>query len=99
MSVKITTNHQPREILDWIPESQQKNFDYIDWTAVMHGRDSVSFVKYRNDYWDLNCTEGSFPHDNDWWYNSQSFGFGILFNVTEIDGEMMVICGTYIISD
>jgi len=95
--VIITTNHQPREILSWIPEYAQHDFDYIDWIAVMHGRESVSFVKYKGEYYDLNDTEGTFPHDNKWWYVSQSFGFGILFNLTDIDGEYMVICGTYII--
>jgi hypothetical protein len=98
MPVKITTNNQPREILDWIPESEQKDFDYIDWNAVKEGANSVSFIKYRGEYYDLNDTEGCFPHDKDWWYISQSFGFGILFNLAEVDGEYMVICGTYVIS-
>jgi hypothetical protein len=98
MPVIITTNHQPREILSWIPESARKEHDYIDWEKVESGNESVSFVKYRGEYWNLNTTEGTFPHDNKWWYASQSYGFGILFNLVYIDGEYMVICGTYVIS-
>lgn len=97
MSVKITTNHQPREILDWIPESLQSEFDYINWNAVKEGNDSVSFVKFKGEYYDLNQSEGLFPHDKDWWYNSWSFSVGILFKLVEVDHEYMIVCGTYIV--
>jgi len=99
MTVKITTNNHPREILSDIPESARKEFDYIDWEKVEDGNESVSFVYYRGDYWNLNDTEGTFPHDRDWWYVSQSFGFGILFKLVEVDHDTMVVCGTYVIRD
>lgn len=97
MPVSIITNNQPREILSWIPESAQKEHDYINWEAIENGSDSCSFVCYKGTYWNINETEGGFPHGNDWYYISMTYGFGYLFKLVDVENEMMVICGTYII--
>ena len=98
MTVKIITNHHPRFIEDWIPVKYQEEFDYIDWQKVEDGNESVSFVFYRGEYFDVNQSDGVFPHNRDWWYQSVTFGFGYLFKLVEVDGEDMIVCGTYIIS-
>ena len=98
MPIKITTNNVPREILYDIPASAASDFDYIDWSKVASGESSVSFVKYKGEYYDLGDLEDSFADEKGkWWsYISGSFSFGWCFRYTD-DCED-VICGTYYIS-
>ena len=94
MPVKITTDNIPREVLNWIPGENHGEFDYIDWRKVQDGEESVSFVKYKGEYYDLNDTEGVFPADNAWVYISGTFFSGKVFKFPDNDAET-VICGTY----
>jgi hypothetical protein len=93
--INIITNNHPREILSDIPVSAAEDFDYIDWSKVMNGQESLSFVKYKGEYYDLNDLEGSFTDSKGerWSYISGSFSFGWCFRYT--DDCYYVVCGVY----
>jgi hypothetical protein len=98
-TLKIITNNVPRDILWDLPESDRKEFDYIKWSDVDNGIESVAFVNYKGQLYDLNDTEGVFPADRSWFYVSDSFFSGVLFRYPAdefgtYDTEQ-IICGRY----
>ena len=55
MSLKITTNNVPRDIIEshQLTEKERKEFDYLDWEAIERGEDSAYFVRYRGELYSL----------------------------------------------
>lgn len=49
MSLRITTNHVPRDIVDAceLTPKEREWHDYLDWPAIERGEDSASFVRYK----------------------------------------------------
>lgn len=94
MALTIITNNVPRDIIEsWeISEEERKDFDYIDWSKVDRGEDSVSFFRYKGELYDL----GDFMRipetlDFEGWdgYISDTFFSGILVKYTD-DFESVV---------
>ncbi len=107
MSTTITTNYHHRTILGgWdLTPAERAEFEYVNWSAVERGEDSVSFLRYRGQVYDLNDTEpgpdrSGMPGElKDWGaYVSDTFFSGIVFRwVQDPDdyGEWYVIAGRY----
>lgn len=53
--MKIITNNVPRDVIDaWeLNAKERTEFDYKDWEAIDDGRDSASFIRYKNQLYDL----------------------------------------------
>ena len=53
--MQITTNNQPRPIIDaWeLTADEREAFDYLDWSAIERGEASASFFRYRGELHDL----------------------------------------------
>jgi hypothetical protein len=53
--IKVTTNNVPRDVIDaWqLTPAERAEFDYLDWNAIMDGRDSASFFRYKGQLYDL----------------------------------------------
>lgn len=88
----VITNHHERKVMDaWeLPESKRKDFDYLDWPAILDGRDSASFVEYRGEIYDLGEFERVPEPLNDWdMYQSDSYFSGIVARFAR-DGEEII---------
>lgn len=101
--MKITTNHNRREIIDasQLTAKEREDFDHLDWAAMERGNDSASFVRYKGNLWDLGDMEpgpgSSMPEELKGWnaYRSDTFFSGTVFRYVREDGEDLIICGTY----
>lgn len=103
MTVKITTNNVPRDIVNgWeLTPSERKEFDFLDWEAIEDGRDSAEFFRYRGQLYFLE-SEGRPEFAPGWHgYLSDSFFSGIVYKFplqdysdTEHDYERIIV-GTY----
>jgi hypothetical protein len=51
-TVKVITNHQPRDVLYWyeLSDAERKEFDYLDTEAR---QDEAQFFRYRGQVYDL----------------------------------------------
>jgi len=95
--MKITTNHNRREIIDGfeLTASEREQFDYLDWARLDEGRDSASFFRYRGELYDLgNFMRNSAPEGWDAGVADSAFS-GIVVKLANEDGEDMIIVGTY----
>lgn len=81
MTIKVITNHVPRDIIDgWeLTPAERQEFDYIDWAAVERGEESASFFRYYGSLYDL----GEFTAD---W--GMSRGSGLPHPLKGWDGYM-----------
>ena len=104
--VTVITNNVPREILNgWeVPADVRADFDYVDWGAVDEGADSVSFVRYRGEWYDLGDIPARSPHvptdepdPFEGWDGlaSDSFFSGILVRYVAEDNYETVVMGRY----
>lgn len=109
--VTIRTNGHHLELIDatWLNETEQAEFDYLDWSAIKDGTDTATFFRYRGDLYDLGQFMRVIPHgsksshptdcDNDafgGWdgYQSDSFFSGLLVKYVD-DGEALVVARYY----
>lgn len=101
MTLTITTNNVPRDVIDAyeLSADERAEFDYIDWPAVDRGEDSASFIRYRGDLYDLGefltTTElhpGAGHHDLGAWdgYQSDTFFSGTVIRFVD-DCERVVV--------
>lgn len=103
----VTTNNHARDIVDaWqLTETEQKEFDYLNWEAIKEGDESAEFFRYRGELYDLGqfsriiqvgsvrChpMECDSPHFQGWQgYMSDSFFSGMLVKYAN-DGESVVV--------
>ena len=104
--LRIISNNVPRAIVQaWeLTEAERAEFDYLDWSAIERGEGTREFVRYRGETYDLEDTEGIFPADRRWFYQSDSFFSGVLFRYAraenprhpeDIDPDY-IICGRYL---
>jgi hypothetical protein len=100
--VTIVTNSVPRDILDgWdVPADVRADFDYIDWDAVDEGSDSVSFFRYKGQWYDLGDVPARSPHvptdepdPFEGWDGlaSDSFFSGILVRYAGEDSDQIIV--------
>lgn len=90
MSMKITTNNVPRDIMNsWdLTPAEREEFDFIDWDAAEAGNDNPEFFRYKGDLhylgdfqrWSEGPNGGSMPEELLRWdgYSSDSFHSGLL---------------------
>jgi len=86
IGMKIITNNVPREVIyDYeLSVKEQEEFDYLDWAAIEDGSDGASFIRYKNELYDLSefmSTRGlpEFNPLRKWdGYHSDSFFSGIV---------------------
>jgi hypothetical protein len=67
--MKVTTNNVPRDIIEGyeLTEKERAEFDYIDWKAIEAGEDSVVFVRYKGELYDLDEFESMWPNRFEGW--------------------------------
>ena len=97
-AIKISTNNQPRDIVDaWeLSADEREEFDYLDWPAIESGNDSAQFFRYRGQVYDLGefMTTSGMDELKHWHgYASDSYFSGIV--VRYCDDYERVIVGTY----
>jgi hypothetical protein len=101
MSVEITTNNVPRDIIDgyFLTADERKEFDYVDWDAIEKGEDSFSAFRYKGQLYDLGeferVTEGGDFANKGWHgFQSDSYFSGIAVKYADItDMEAGIIVG------
>lgn len=83
MALEIKTNNVPRPVIDAfeLTEEEQKDFDYLDWTAIKAGEFNPQFFRYKGQLYDLG--EFMLCPSTDWFkgwsgYYSDSAFSGIL---------------------
>lgn len=88
----VITNHHERKVIEaWeLPESKRKDFDYLDWPAILEGSDSARFVEYRGQIYDLDEFTRTPEPLRDWdGYLSDSYFSGVVFKWA-MDGREIV---------
>lgn len=99
--ITVITNHHERKVIEaWeLPESKRSDFDYLDWEAILDGRDSAQFVSYRGEIYDLNEFELPPSILNNWdQYHPDSYFSGIVCRFARDGQEIVsdyVIMGRY----
>jgi len=102
-TIRVITNHQPRDVLYWyeLTEAEQKEFDYLD-TEIRQS--DATFFRYRGEVYDLGEFERT-PHNEParqelnqlakWdGYRSDSFYSGVVVKYVE-DFERVIV-GLYL---
>ncbi len=96
MSMKITTNNQPREIIEGyeLIGDERKDFDYLDWNAIEKGEDSASFFRYKGELYDLGefTTTSHMVPLHEWdGYQSETYFSGIVVKYSGPECEEVII--------
>lgn len=99
MSLTITTNNVPRNVIDAyeLTPAERSDFDYLNWTEIEQGTDSATFFRFKGTLYDLGefMHTGNMPEFTKWHgYQSDSFFSGILVRYTE-DMEQVIIATYY----
>jgi hypothetical protein len=101
MSLTITTNNVPRDIIDAyeLNADERAEFDYVDWAGVDDGSASASFFRFKGQLYDLSEFEvwdnpASPTRDSRWdGFRSDSYFSGVV--VRYVESHERVVVGTY----
>jgi len=95
--MEIITNNVPRDILQGyeLTDAEKREFDYVNWFAVLAGEENAEFVRYKGTLYHLQDTErvtnNLFPNWDG--YVSETFFSGVLFRY--VNDFEQIICGRY----
>jgi hypothetical protein len=100
---RVTTNNVPRDIVDAceLTPAERETFDYLDWPAIDEGRDSASFVRYKDELYDLGGFMRVEPGGElaaEGWHGAaaDSFFSGLLIRFVNDDYDTLVVVGRYV---
>lgn len=99
MGFEVTTNNVPRPIIDGyqLSESERSEFDYHNWQAIIDGKESASFFRYRGQLYDLSQFTATPPKSlnpelKGWaGYMSDSLFSGLLVRWADTEFETLVV--------